>query len=222
MQGWFCGPRSNQSGRSRRSCAISSVPNSARSTPADPWWTRWPQIQRRRLPGVVADDPTTVCPWSVSHRLASTDTCLSARARRVSERRSARSQYLRWRAAAATTRNLRPRRHGDHGPRPADRPRRPSATTTPRRPRGPVRDRHRRPEDKPGGAGDEVPAQSQALITGKGGKLSPLRVRVPPFIAIKRRAAIGRRRRLPARRTRRRGSQSGRRSQVGHRPLSTG
>lgn len=41
------------------------------------------------------------------------------------------------------------------------------------------------PEDKPGGAGDEVPAQSQALITGKGGKLSPLRVQVPPFIAVK-------------------------------------
>jgi hypothetical protein len=41
------------------------------------------------------------------------------------------------------------------------------------------------PESKPGGAGDEVPAQSQALITGKGGKLSPLLVKVPPFIAIR-------------------------------------
>jgi hypothetical protein len=41
------------------------------------------------------------------------------------------------------------------------------------------------PEDQPGGAGDEVPASSQALITGRGGKLHPTVVRVPPFIAIR-------------------------------------
>jgi hypothetical protein len=41
------------------------------------------------------------------------------------------------------------------------------------------------PEDQEGGAGDEVPASSQALITGEGGKLSPGVVRVPPFIAIR-------------------------------------
>jgi hypothetical protein len=41
------------------------------------------------------------------------------------------------------------------------------------------------PEDQEGGAGDEVPASSQALITGDGGKLSPGTVRVPPFIAIR-------------------------------------
>jgi hypothetical protein len=41
------------------------------------------------------------------------------------------------------------------------------------------------PEDQEGGAGDEIPASSQALITGSGGKLSPGTVRVPPFIAIR-------------------------------------
>jgi hypothetical protein len=40
-------------------------------------------------------------------------------------------------------------------------------------------------EDQEGGAGDEVPASSQALVTGDGGKLSPGTVRVPPFIAIR-------------------------------------
>ena len=39
-------------------------------------------------------------------------------------------------------------------------------------------------EDQPGGAGDEVPNTTQALITGRGGKLSPATVSVPPFIAI--------------------------------------
>jgi hypothetical protein len=40
-------------------------------------------------------------------------------------------------------------------------------------------------EEQEGGAGDEVTASSQALITGRGGKLSPRLVRVPPFIAIR-------------------------------------
>lgn len=40
------------------------------------------------------------------------------------------------------------------------------------------------PEDQPGGAGDETPNATQALITGRGGKLSPRAVSVPPFIAI--------------------------------------
>ncbi len=40
-------------------------------------------------------------------------------------------------------------------------------------------------EEQEGGAGDEVAASSQALITGRGGKLSPRLVRVPPFIAIR-------------------------------------
>ncbi|HEX2160432.1 MAG TPA: hypothetical protein VHF88_01250 [Thermoleophilaceae bacterium] len=41
------------------------------------------------------------------------------------------------------------------------------------------------PEEQEGGAGDEIPASSQASITGSGGKLSPSTVRVPPFIAIR-------------------------------------
>jgi hypothetical protein len=41
------------------------------------------------------------------------------------------------------------------------------------------------PEESPDGAGDEIPASSQALITGRGGKLSPAVVRVPPFIAVR-------------------------------------
>jgi hypothetical protein len=40
-------------------------------------------------------------------------------------------------------------------------------------------------EEQEGGAGDEIPASSQALVTGDGGKLSPSTVRVPPFIAIR-------------------------------------
>jgi hypothetical protein len=39
-------------------------------------------------------------------------------------------------------------------------------------------------EKQPGGAGDEVPAHSQVLLTGKGGKVSPRAVRVAPFIAV--------------------------------------
>ena len=39
-------------------------------------------------------------------------------------------------------------------------------------------------EDQPGGAGDEVPNSSQALVTGRGGRLAPAAVSVPPFIAI--------------------------------------
>ena len=41
------------------------------------------------------------------------------------------------------------------------------------------------PEDRPGGAGDEQPASSQALFTGRGGRVRPRLVQVPPFIAIR-------------------------------------
>lgn len=41
------------------------------------------------------------------------------------------------------------------------------------------------PEDQPGGAGDEEPARSQALLTGKGGRITPRLVQVPPFISIR-------------------------------------
>jgi hypothetical protein len=33
-------------------------------------------------------------------------------------------------------------------------------------------------------SGDELPISTQALITGRGGTLSPARIRVPPFIAV--------------------------------------
>jgi hypothetical protein len=41
------------------------------------------------------------------------------------------------------------------------------------------------PEDQPGGAGDEEPAQSLALLTGENGRITPRRVRVPAFISIR-------------------------------------
>jgi hypothetical protein len=38
---------------------------------------------------------------------------------------------------------------------------------------------------QPGGAGDEDPARSQALLTGRGGRIAPRVVRVVPYIAIR-------------------------------------
>jgi hypothetical protein len=40
------------------------------------------------------------------------------------------------------------------------------------------------PEDQQGGAGDETPAETQALFTGKGGRITPSVVRVPAYISI--------------------------------------
>jgi hypothetical protein len=40
------------------------------------------------------------------------------------------------------------------------------------------------PEEQPGGAGDERAARTPALFTGRGGRIRPRVVRVPPFIAI--------------------------------------
>jgi hypothetical protein len=40
------------------------------------------------------------------------------------------------------------------------------------------------PEDQPGGAGDEEPARVEAALTGRGGKVGPREVRVPPYIAV--------------------------------------
>lgn len=53
---------------------------------------------------------------------------------------------------------------------------------------------HESPEDQQGGAGDEEPARSQALLTGRGGTITPRLVRVPPYIAVRveLRAADGR------------------------------
>ena len=44
---------------------------------------------------------------------------------------------------------------------------------------------HEAPEDQPGGAGDEIPASTQAQFTGRAGRITPRLVRVPPFIAVK-------------------------------------
>lgn len=41
------------------------------------------------------------------------------------------------------------------------------------------------PEDQPGGAGDEEPARSLALLTGEGGRITPRTIRVPAFISIR-------------------------------------
>lgn len=41
------------------------------------------------------------------------------------------------------------------------------------------------PEDRPGGAGDEIPASVPAALTGRDGAVTPRLVRVPPFIAIR-------------------------------------
>jgi hypothetical protein len=40
------------------------------------------------------------------------------------------------------------------------------------------------PEDEPGGAGDEEPARTLALLTAKDGRITPRVVRVPAFISI--------------------------------------
>jgi len=40
------------------------------------------------------------------------------------------------------------------------------------------------PEAMPGGAGDEEPARTLALFTGRGGRITPRIVRVPAFIAV--------------------------------------
>ena len=57
-------------------------------------------------------------------------------------------------------------------PRPGTEGRRPPGTET-------------SPEDQPGGAGDEEPARSQAVFTGRAGVIGPRAVRVPAYIAIR-------------------------------------
>ena len=41
------------------------------------------------------------------------------------------------------------------------------------------------PEDQPGGAGDEEPVRSEVVLTGRGGRIGPLLVKVPPFVSIR-------------------------------------
>jgi hypothetical protein len=40
------------------------------------------------------------------------------------------------------------------------------------------------PEDQPGGAGDEEPARSEVVLTGKRGQIGPGLVKVPPFVSV--------------------------------------
>lgn len=51
------------------------------------------------------------------------------------------------------------------------------------------------PEEQPGGAGDEQPVRSEVVLTGRGGRIGPLLVKVPPFVSIRvlLRSADGRR-----------------------------
>jgi hypothetical protein len=41
------------------------------------------------------------------------------------------------------------------------------------------------PEDQPGGAGDEEPARTLALFTGRAGQIRPRVIRVPAFISVR-------------------------------------
>jgi hypothetical protein len=46
-------------------------------------------------------------------------------------------------------------------------------------------EKSKNPEKQPGGAGDEVPARSLTLLTGRGGRITPRVVRVAPFISVR-------------------------------------
>lgn len=72
----------------------------------------------------------------------------------------------------------------------------PSATAPPSseaRPR-PGKSRREDPESVTGGVGDEEAARAPAMFTGRGGRITPRVVRVPPFlgIAVEVRSADGR------------------------------
>ena len=94
-----------------------------------------------------------------------------------------------WRAAAATTRtDATPAATTTAATEPATDDRRRDDSPRRREPRpraGRDRDRHVAGGRRPGGAGDEEPAESQALFTGRGGRITPRVVRVPAFIAIR-------------------------------------
>ena len=63
----------------------------------------------------------------------------------------------------------------------------PSATAPPGDAEAPPRGAERRgenPESQPGGVGDEEAARAPAMFTGRGGRITPRVVRVPPFLAI--------------------------------------
>jgi hypothetical protein len=50
---------------------------------------------------------------------------------------------------------------------------------------GTTTDRTSPEQEVPGGPGDEEPAYSQALLTGRNGRINPPLVQVPPYIAIR-------------------------------------
>ena len=60
----------------------------------------------------------------------------------------------------------------------------PETETVPREEEAPPEERAP-PEEQPGGAGDEEPARSLALFTGRGGTITPRVIRVPAFISIR-------------------------------------
>lgn len=60
----------------------------------------------------------------------------------------------------------------------------PSATAPPREVEPGDGERRQSPEAQPGGAGDEEAARSPAQLTGRGGRITPRRVQVPPFLAV--------------------------------------
>jgi hypothetical protein len=62
----------------------------------------------------------------------------------------------------------------------APKPGTPPATST----SGETSPRGGSPEDQPGGAGDEEPIRTPALFKGVAGRVTPSKVRVPPFVSI--------------------------------------
>ncbi|MFN2616846.1 MAG: hypothetical protein ABR581_06945 [Thermoleophilaceae bacterium] len=70
---------------------------------------------------------------------------------------------------------------------PAGGPTAPADTTggsRPPVPQPPPKTGKRSPEEQPGGAGDEQPARVPASFTGRGGRISPRTVHVPPYISV--------------------------------------
>ena len=84
---------------------------------------------------------------------------------------------------------------GEQAPPPAPEGPPPAAPGGPEEPAGPPPDQERPPadgaappprgEDQPGGAGDEEPIRTEAVLNGRGGRLEPRVVRVPGFISVR-------------------------------------
>ena len=155
-----------------------------------PWCTRCPQIQSRRGSRVEADQAITVCPWPPGHstRMIVID---SLAAQIGLRRRSSSGSCSPSPAAAATTRTSPPattetptdgdRTDDRHRDRARDRARAGSRD----RDAAERRRRHGSPEDGTGGAGDEEPARTLALFTGRAGGSRRAWCACPPFISIR-------------------------------------